>query len=63
MLLPAEMAYGECDFRSELTVPAESERLVGGRLRLGARPGLGIALNGAVVEAHRAPIALPKACL
>ena len=37
----SEMAYGECDFRSELTVPPESERLVGGRLRLGpTRPGL-----------------------
>lgn len=58
-----EMAYGEADFRSDLTIPSEKERLRNGVLWLGQRPGLGVSLNPRTVDQHRAPVALPRSSL
>ena len=48
-----EYAWGEAPWREELIQPAE--RIVGGRLAVNAKPGLGIELDAAVVNEHRLP--------
>jgi hypothetical protein len=51
------MAFGECDWRGDLTVPSEGQRLRGGNLFLDpVRPGLGIELDMRVVGAHATPV-------
>ena len=50
-----EYGWGEVDWRHELILPNETIR--NGRIKLHNRPGLGVALNPEVVDAHRVPLA------
>jgi galactonate dehydratase len=48
-----EFSFGEVDWRADVVEPAE--KLVGGHIELGRRPGLGVTLNEKLVGKHRVP--------
>jgi galactonate dehydratase len=57
-VLPAcrilEFAWGETPWRADLVVPPEA--IVGGEIAVPTRPGLGVALNAALVAEHGVPL-------